>query len=192
MPSSDLRTIGVEHTIALKGFSCGFNWDNSLALFCYFVIQWCTSIHHLTGYFSTLYRLTRNLSTTQIYHLARDLEVSRKLSCVLLNLTNKTFSCNALFPSITVFFKAEQFLAKSLSLSFSWHPKDFLTMQSTLTFFTLCRNQTGLSCLGTTLVRVWTCTEEKGSLTIINRKIVLQPTWPFSDLSMWRSRKRKK
>ena len=100
--------------------------------FCYFVIQWCTSIHHLTGYSSTLYRLTRNHSTTMIYHLARDLDVSRKLSCVLLNLTNKTFSCNALFPSINVFFKAEQFIAKSLSLSFSWHPKDFLTMQFSL------------------------------------------------------------
>ena len=58
-------------------------------------MQWCSSIHHITGYSSTLYRLTRNLSTTMIYHLARDLDVSRKLSCVLLNLTNKTFSCNA-------------------------------------------------------------------------------------------------
>ena len=130
MPSSDLRTIGVEHTTALEGFSCGTNWDNSLALFlspCY--IQSCTGIHHLIGYFSTLYRLTRFLITTQINHLARDLDVSRKLSCVLLNLSNKTFSCNAMSSIIIVFFLTSgQFIAKSLSLSFSWHPKHFLTM----------------------------------------------------------------
>ena len=97
--------------------------------FCHLVIQSCTGIHHLIGYFSTLYRLTRNLITTQINHLARDLDVSRKLSCVLLNLTNKTFSCNAMSSIIIVFFLTSgQFIAKSLSLSFSWHPKHFLTM----------------------------------------------------------------
>ena len=72
--------------------------------FWHLVTQCCTSIHHLTRYLSTLYRLTRNLSTTQIYHLARDLDVSRKLNCVLLNLKNKTFSCNAMSSTITVFF----------------------------------------------------------------------------------------
>ena len=44
-----------------------------------------------------------------IYHLARDLDVSRKLSCVLLNLTNKTFSCNAMSVTITFFDKWKNF-----------------------------------------------------------------------------------
>ena len=152
--------------------------------FCLLVIQCCTSIHHLTRYLSTLYRLTRNLSTTQIYHLARDLDVSRKLNCVLLNLKNKTFSCNAMSSTITVFFDKRDNLSQNhihfLSLDIQ---NIFLKCKCTLTFFTLCRNQTGLSYLGTTLVRAWTCTEEKGSLNI-NRKIVVQPTWPLSDLSM--------